>query len=81
VFEVAVSKERINHLLNHLPEKDLLLVSDLLERLTHLNKYSDIPIDDEPTTQDDLDAIKAAHEDMNNNELIDSKDIEDELRS
>jgi hypothetical protein len=54
VFDVAVSKERINFLINHLSEKDLELVTDLLERLNELNKYSDIPLDDEPTTQEDL---------------------------
>jgi len=77
---LAVSKERLNYLINRLSEKDLELVSDLMERLAHYNSR-EIPIDDEPTTQEDLDAIKAAHEAMEKDDLISLKDIEHELRS
>ncbi|MFD3259810.1 hypothetical protein ACE3MQ_14465 [Paenibacillus lentus] len=78
---MAVSKERIDYLLNHLNDKDLELVIDLMERLVQNNKQSDIPIDDEPTTDEDMIAIKAAHEAMNKGELINLKDIEHELRN
>lgn len=77
---MAVSKERINYLINRLSDNDLELVSELLERLTFHDRKSDIPLDDEPTTQEDLDAIKAAHEAFKYGELIDLKDVEDELR-
>ena len=77
---MAVSKDRINHLINHLSERDLELVTDLMERLIQSNYISEIPLDDEPTTQDDLNAIKAAHDAMEKGELINLKDIEHELR-
>ncbi|WP_198524726.1 hypothetical protein [Paenibacillus phocaensis] len=41
----------------------------------------EIPLDDEPTTQDDLDAINQAREAYLKGELIRLKDVEDELRS
>jgi len=77
---LAVSKERLNYLINRLSEKDLELVTDLMERLAQYDSR-EIPIDDEPTTQEDLDAIRAAHEAMEKGELISLKDIENELRS
>ncbi len=77
---MAVSKERINDLINQLSDKDLELVTDLMERLTQFNNYKDVPIDDEPTTQEDLDSIKAAREAYTNGELISLKDVEHELR-
>lgn len=78
---MAINKEKVNDLINRLSNKDLELVYELLERLTQ-NKYDrEIPIDDEPTTQDDIDAIHAAHEAFEKGELIDLKDIEDELRN
>lgn len=73
---MAVSKERINYLVNQLTEKDLELVTELMERLANPT----IPNDDEPTTQSDLDAIRTAHEALEKGELIDLKDIENELR-
>lgn len=78
---MAISKERINDLINRLSEKDLELVTDLMERLANSSSHRDIPLDDEPTTQDDLDAIKSAYEAMDKGELISFKDIEHELRS
>ncbi|MCK8490191.1 hypothetical protein M0651_23805 [Paenibacillus sp. MBLB2552] len=78
---MAVSKEKVTDLINRLSERDLELVTELLERLAQNNFYREIPIDDEPTTQDDLDAIHAAHEALKKGELIDLQDIEDELRS
>ncbi|GGA40585.1 hypothetical protein [Paenibacillus physcomitrellae] len=77
---MAISKDRINYLINHLTEKDLELVTDLMERLIQ-NDYPEIPLDDEPTTQDDLASIKAAHDAMEKGELISLKDIEHELRN
>jgi hypothetical protein len=78
---MAVNKEKVNNLINRLSERDLELVTDLMERLAQQNYYREIPIDDEPTTQDDLEAIRAAHEALEKGKLIDLKDIEDELRS
>ncbi|MCM3634242.1 hypothetical protein [Paenibacillus camelliae] len=78
---MAISKERIEYLINHLNDKDLELVTDLMERLVQNSTSTDVPIDDEPTTEDDIKAIQAAHKALNNGELIDLEDIEHELRS
>jgi|GEM_PF-3595341 len=78
---MAISKERIEYLINHLNDKDLELVTDLMERLVQNSTSTDVPIDDEPTTEDDIKAIRAAHKALNNGELIDLEDIEHELRS
>ncbi len=78
---MAVSRNRIIDLINQLSDKDLELITDLMERLTKLKNYNEFPIDDEPTTQEDFDAIKAAQEAYKNDELISLKDIEHELRS
>lgn len=78
---MAVNKEKVTDLINRLSEEDLELVTVLLERLAKYKYYREIPIDDEPTTTDDLDAIHAAHEALEKGELIDLKDIEDELRN
>ena len=51
-----------------------------MERLTQHNNQTEIPLDDEPTTQNDLNAIQAAHEAMKKEELINLEDIEHELR-
>jgi hypothetical protein len=78
---LAISKERFNELLDRLSDKDLDLVSELMERLSQSSTKRDIPLDDEPTTQDDLDAINNAHEAYLKGELINLKDVEHELRS
>ncbi|WP_159887371.1 hypothetical protein [Paenibacillus puerhi] len=78
---LAVSKERINYLINQLSEKDLGLITDIIERLAQNNKQTNISIDDEPTTEDDLSAIRAAHKAIKQGELINLKDIEHELRN
>jgi len=71
---MAISKERIEYLINHLNDKDLELVTDLMERLVQNSTSTDVPIDDEPTTEDDIKAIQAAHKALNNSELIDLED-------
>lgn len=78
---MAISKDRLSYLINHLTDNDLELVTDIMERLIQNNTETKIPIDDEPTTEDDILAIKAAHEAMNKGELINLKDIENELRN
>jgi len=78
---MAISKERIDFLINNLNVKDLELVTDLMERLVQNNTSTDIPLDDEPTTEDDIKAIQAAHEAMSKGELINLEDIENELRN
>ncbi|MFD0675254.1 hypothetical protein [Cohnella sp. GCM10027633] len=78
---MAISKERFNELLDRLSDKDLELVSELMERLSHSSIKKEIPLDDEPTTQDDLDAINNAHKAYLKGELINLKDVEHELRN
>lgn len=77
---MAISKERMIHLINHLSAKDFDLVGDLLERLVSSNPEPELALDDEPTTPDDFAAIKAAHDALEKNQLISLKDIEHELR-
>ncbi|EOS58459.1 MULTISPECIES: hypothetical protein [Paenibacillus] len=78
---MAVNKERFYELLDRLSDKDLELVSELMERLANIPVNREIPLDDEPTTQDELDAIKDAHEAYLRGELISLKDVEHELRN
>jgi hypothetical protein len=78
---LAVNRDHIHELINRLSDNDLALVSDLMERLTQFPAYRDIPLDDEPTTQEDLDAIHAADEALEKGELISYKDIKHELRN
>lgn len=78
---MAVNKERFNELLDQLSDKDLELVFELMKRLSKSPTTRDIPFDDEPTTQADLNAIKDAHEAYLKGELINLKDVEHELRN
>ncbi|MGG6312397.1 hypothetical protein [Paenibacillus macerans] len=78
---MAISKERLHELLGQLTDKDLELVSELVERLSQTSTKREIPLDDEPTTQDDLDAINKAREAYLKGELISLKDIEHEIRN
>jgi hypothetical protein len=80
VLLLAIRNKRIQELINRLSERDLQLVTDLMERLAEANKYSEIPWDDEPTTQEDIDAIKEAQKAYETDELIDLKDIKNEFR-
>lgn len=74
---MAISKERFNELLDRLSDKDFELVSEHMERLSQTSPIREIPLDDEPTTQEDLDAINKAHEAYLKGELL--KDVEHEL--
>ncbi|XID91557.1 hypothetical protein ACF3MZ_24075 [Paenibacillaceae bacterium WGS1546] len=79
---MAISKERFNELLERLSDKDLELVSELMERLLQSSPTERvIPLDDEPTTQDDINAINDAHKAYLKGELINLKDVEHELRN
>ncbi|UHA71953.1 hypothetical protein [Paenibacillus sp. 481] len=80
VLNLAINKERIDYLIQHLSNKDLELITDLMERLVRHNQ-TEITIDDEPTTHDDLNTIRGAREAMSKGELISLKDIEHELRN
>ncbi|TJY42453.1 hypothetical protein E5161_10730 [Cohnella pontilimi] len=78
---MAISKERFYELLEQLSEKDLELVSELMERLSQTSTKRVIPLDDEPTTEDDLESIRKAHDAYLKGDLISLKDVEDELRN
>ncbi|BFH61906.1 hypothetical protein [Paenibacillus azoreducens] len=78
---MAISKERFNELLDRLSDKDFEPVSELMERLSQTSSISEIPLDDEPTTQEDLDAINKAHEAYLKGQLINLKNVEHELRN
>jgi hypothetical protein len=78
---LAIRNDKIAELLNKLSKKDLQLVTDLMERLVEKNNNLEFPMDDEPTTNEDIEAIKAAHEAHKKGDLVDLKDIENELRN
>jgi len=79
---MAIHKDRINELLNRLSDNDLELITELMERLVKSENVTRfIPLDDEPTTQDDIDSINQANEAYLKGELVNLKDVEHELRN
>lgn len=75
---MAVSKDHLNKLIQQLSDDALPIAADFLEKLV-IGKYQHIPWDDEPTTQEDLDAIKKAKEAFARGEGIKLKDVIDDL--
>ena len=79
---MAIRKDRISELLNQLSDNDLELIAELMERLVNSENVTRfIPLDDEPTTQEDIDSINKANEAYLKGELINLKDVEHELRN
>lgn len=76
---MAVSKDHLNKLIQQLPEEALPIAADFLEKLVTNKEYRHIPWDDEPTTQDDIEAIKKAKESFRRGESITLKDVIDDL--
>lgn len=75
---MAVSKEDLNKLIQQLPEENLFIAKQFLEKLVP-GSHQYIPWDDEPTTQEDLDAIREAKEALARGEGIKFEDVKDEL--
>ncbi|WP_019636393.1 hypothetical protein [Paenibacillus fonticola] len=77
---MAISKQELTDLIDKLSEKDVLLVADLVKRLIHPSDYH-IPYDDEPLTEDDLQAIREAKKEYLEGKTIKFEDILDELQN
>ncbi|MBA9088533.1 glycosidase [Fontibacillus solani] len=75
-----MSKKDLTDLIDKLSEKDIPLVADLVKRLIHPSDYH-IPYDDEPLTEDDLQAIRGAKKEYLEGKTIKFEDILDELHN
>ncbi|WNR43665.1 hypothetical protein [Paenibacillus roseipurpureus] len=75
---MAVSKDHLNKLIQQLSDDALPIAADFLEKLL-IGKDQHIPWDDEPTTLEDLDAIKKAKEAFARGEGIKLKNVIDDL--
>lgn len=76
---MAVSKDHLNKLIQQLPEDALPIAAEFLEKLAVDSNYQNIPWDDEPTTQEDLEDIARAKKSIARGEGISLKDVIDDL--
>lgn len=76
---MAASKDQLNKLIQQLSNDALPIAAEFLEVLVSHPRYRIIPLDDEPTTEDDLKQIQEAKEAFARGEGIDLKDVIDEL--
>ena len=79
IIAMAVNRKELSDLIDKLTDKDIPLVVDLIKRLIHPSDYH-IPFDDEPLTEDDIQAIKEAREEYLERKTIKFEDILDELQ-
>jgi hypothetical protein len=78
---MAVSKkEELSELIDKLSDNDISLVADLIKRLIHPADYH-IPYDDEPLTEDDIQAIQEARQEYLEGKTIKFEDIMHELQN
>ncbi|WP_410513132.1 hypothetical protein PaeBR_01260 [Paenibacillus sp. BR2-3] len=77
---MAMSKKELNNLIDKLSDKDVPLVADLVKRLIHPADFY-IPYDDEPLTEDDIQAIKEGREEFLKGETINLEDIIHDLQN
>ncbi|XID91564.1 hypothetical protein ACF3MZ_24110 [Paenibacillaceae bacterium WGS1546] len=76
---MAVSKEQLTKLIQQLSDDALPIAAEFLEVLVSHPRYRVIPLDDEPTTEDDLKQIQEAKESFARGEGIKLEDVIDEL--
>lgn len=76
---MAVSKEQLTKLIQQLSDDALPIAAEFLEVLASHPKYRVIPLDDEPTTEDELKQIQEAKEAFARGEGIKLEDVIDEL--
>jgi hypothetical protein len=81
MIKVVVNKKELSEMVHQLSEKDLPLVSEFLIRLLEHPKDSNIPYDDEPLTNDDIQAIEQSKKEFQTGYSIKLKDIEHDLRN
>ena len=76
---MAVKKQDLEELVRYLSEEDVPLVHELLIRLINHPKDDHIPYDDEPLTEEDLQAVKEAEAEYKQGRTIRFEDSENEL--
>ncbi|MCR8644480.1 hypothetical protein NV379_17635 [Paenibacillus sp. N1-5-1-14] len=76
---MAITKEDLNKLIQKLSDDVLPEAAKYLENLVSKSAQREIPWDDEPTTQDDLDVIKKAKEAFTRGDTIKLKDVVNDL--
>lgn len=76
---MAITKDDLNKLVQQLPDNALPIAADFLEKLVSYQNTQNIPWDDEPTTQQDVEDIKHAKESFARGEGIKLKDVINEL--
>lgn len=77
---MAISKKELNDLIDKLSDKDIPLVADLIKRLLHPADYY-IPYDDEPLTEDDIQAINEGRIEFLQGKTIKLEDIIHDLQN
>ena len=77
---MAIGKKELSELIDQLSENDISLVADLVKRLIHPADYH-IPYDDEPLTEEDIQAIHEARIEYREGKTISFEDIKHELQS
>ncbi|PWV87366.1 hypothetical protein DFQ01_1622 [Paenibacillus cellulosilyticus] len=77
---MAINKKELSELINKLSDNDIPLVADLVKRLIHPADYH-IPYDDEPLTQDDIEAVDEANQEFLEGKTIKFEDIKHELQN
>lgn len=81
LFILSMNIERLSKMIQELSHADFAIVSGIVERLSTKNSSFDFPLDDEPTTIEDLEDIKIATSSLNRDEWISFTDVENELRN
>jgi hypothetical protein len=77
---MAISKKELANLINKLSDNDIPLVADLVKRLILPADYN-IPYDDEPLTEDYIQAIHEAQQEFLEGKTIKFEDIKHELQN
>ncbi len=77
---MSISKKELTQLIDQLSDNDISLVADLVKRLIHPADYH-IPYDDEPLTEDDIQAINEARKEYREGKTIKFEDIKHDLQN
>ena len=77
---MVIKKENLKKIIQQLPEESLPKAGEFLKNLlSESSSHRYIPIDDEPTTDEDLQDIREAREEFKRGEGIKFSDVKNEL--